>query len=397
MATKKRPAPKKAPPKSTAKKSMPPKKSSAPAFDKAPAQKSQKKGRSTTCKVLPYVFIIFALILAIATVIVRLFGVDDGAGALGYGILWLLGGFFGIGTVLLPVALGYIGVKWCLHNINWKDSDISSESESYTKARGRLVLQSVMTALSVLFFSVLFATIANGDYFDFGSAWSDGAEDLVGGGILGGLISYGLVAAFALVLTYILVILLLVLFTLLALGLTPDYIIEKIRESRAVRAEERAKEWEEQLAEEEARLAEEKNNKHNAAAAAAAAAATLKATAPRQEDEPEDNFDDEIPDLIPPDESLVEPEIYIGPVKTAAPQQTPAAAAPKAPQAPTAEVGVDYGDDSSLDTSEYDNIDEILGDLNFSEEPKAEIPTEELTLGTLGAEEIRSDLSAVAP
>ena len=396
MATKKRPAPKKAPPKSTAKKSMPPKKSSAPAFDKAPAQKSQKKGRSTACKVLPYVFIIFALILAIATVIVRLFGVDDGAGAFGYGILWLLGGFFGIGTVLLPVALGYIGVKWCLHNINWKDSDISSESESYTKARSRLVLQSVMTALSVLFFSVLFATIAKEDYFDFGTSWSDGAEYLRGGGILGWLISFGLVAAFAEVLTYILVILLLVLFTLLALGLTPDYIIEKIQESRAVRAEERAKEWEEQLAEEEARLAEEKNNKHNAAAAAAAAA-TVKATAPHQEDEPEDDFDDEIPDLIPPDESLVEPEIYIGPVKTAAPQQTPAAAAPKAPQAPTAEVGVDYGDDSSLDTSEYDNIDEILGGLNFSEEPKAEIPAEELTLGTLGAEEIRSDLSAVAP
>ena len=396
MATKKRPAPKKAPPKSTAKKSTPPKKASAPAFDKAPAPKTPRKGRSTACKVLPYVFIIFALILAIATIIVRLFGVDDGAGALGYGILWLLGGFFGIGTVLLPLALGYIGIKWCLHNVNWKESEISSESESYTKARGRLVLQSVMTALSVLFFSVLFATIANGDYFDFGTAWSDGAEDLVGGGILGGLISFGLVAAFASVLTYILVILLLVLFTLLALGLTPDFIIEKIRESRAVRAEERAREWEEQLAEEEARLAEEKANKRSAAAAAATAA-TVKATAPHQEDEPEDDFDEEIPDLLPPDESLAEPEIYIGPVKTAAPKQTPAASAPQAPEAPTAEVGVDYGDDSSLDTSEYDNIDEILGGLNFSEEPKAESPVEELTLGALGAEEIRSDLSAVTP
>ncbi|MBQ2999163.1 MAG: DNA translocase FtsK [Clostridia bacterium] len=391
MATKKRPAPKKAPQKSSAKKPMPPKKNSASSSEKDFSSKSPRKGRSTACKVLPYVFIVFALILAIALVIVRLFGIDDGAGAFGYGILWLLGGFFGTGTVLLPLGLGYIGVKWCLHNVNWKDSAISSESESYTKARGRLVLQSVMTALSVLFFSILFATIANGDYFDFGSAWSDGAEDLRGGGILGGLVSYGLVAAFASVLTYILVILLLLIFTMLALGLTPDYIIEKIQESRAVRAEERAREWEEQLAEEEA------NQTNKRTAAAAAAAATVKTSSPKQEDESQDDFEDEIPDLIPPDETLAEPDIYIGPVKTAAKDAAATAAASAGASAPTAEVGVDYGDDSSLDQAEYDNIDELLSGLNFAEDTEAKAAEPELTLGALGAEEIRSDLSAVAP
>ena len=395
MATKKRPAPKKAPPKSTAKKPTPPKKTSSASQDKDFSSKSPRKGRSTACKIMPYIFLVFALILAIAMVIVRLFGIDDGAGAFGYGILWLLGGIFGTGTVLLPLALGYIGVKWCLHNVTWKESAISSESESYTKARGRLVLQSVMTALSVLFFSILFATIANGDYFDLGSAWSDGAEDLRGGGILGGLAGYGLVAAFAEILTYILVVLLLLIFTLLALGLTPDYIIEKIQESRAVRAEERAKEWEEQFAEEEARLAEEKANKRTVAAAATAA--TVKASAPKQEAEPSDDFDDEIPDLIPPDEHLAEPDIYIGPVKTAAKDVAATAAASTGASTPAAEVGVDYGDDSSLDQAEYDNIDELLSGLNFAEDTEAKKPEPELTLGALGAEEIRSDLSAVAP
>ncbi len=391
MATKKRSAPKK----STAKKPTPPKKTGSASFEKDFAPKAQRKGRSTVCKVLPYIFIVFALILAVSMIIVRLFDVDDGAGALGYGILWLLGGILGVGTVLLPLALGYIGVKWCLHNVKWTESKISSDSEAHAKARKRLVLQSVMTSLSVLFFSVLFATIANGDYFDFGSAWSDGAEDFLGGGILGGLVSFGLVAAFALVLTYIIVILLLVLFTLLALGLTPDYIITKIQENRAIRAEERAKEWEEELAEEEQRLAEEKANKR--AAAAAATAATVKASSPRQEDEATDDFDDEIPDLIPPDDSLAEPEIYIGPAKNAAPQKASGTSAATASEASTAEVGVDYGDDSSLDQSEYDNIDAILGGLDFADNAEPESPVEELTLGALGAEEIRSDLSAVTP
>jgi len=389
MATQKRPAPKK----STAKKPTPQKKAGSASHEKDFAPKAQRKGRSTVCKVLPYIFLVFALILAVSMIIVRLFDVDDGAGALGYGILWLLGGLLGVGTIPLPLALGYIGVKWCLHNVKWTESKISSDSEAHAKARKRLVLQSVMTALTVIFFSVLFATIANGDYFDFGSAWSDGAEDFLGGGILGGLISFGLVAAFALVLTYIIVILLLVLFTLLALGLTPDYIITKIQENRAIRAEERAKEWEEELAEEEQRLAEEKANKR--AAAAAATAATLKTPAPRQEDESTDDFDEEIPDLIPPDDSLAEPEIYIGPVKNTAPQK--ASAEPIAPEASSAEVGVDYGDDSSLDQSEYDNIDAILGGLDFSDNAEPESPEEELTLGALGAEDIRSDLSAVTP
>ena len=381
MATKKRPAPKKAPKKPMAKKPT------SFAGDAAPS--AHHKKRSTASKILPYVFIVFALILAVAMIIVRLFGVDDGAGALGYGILWLLGGLFGVGTVLLPVAFGYIGVKWCLHNIHWKGSAISSNADAHAKARGRLVLQSVMTSLTVLFFSVLFATIANGDYFDFGVAWSDGAEDLVGGGILGGLLSFGLVAAFALVLTYIIVILLLILFALLALGLTPDYIIEKIQESRAIRAEERAKAWEEHLAEEEARLAEEKASKRTTAAAAA----TVKAAAPAQEDTPISDLEDDVPDLLPPDETLAGQEIYIGPVKSA----PSAATAPTAPAAPTAEVGVDYSDDTSLDQAEYDNIDELLSGLKFSAENHAPTPENDLTLGELGADDIRSDLLAVTP
>ncbi len=405
MATQKRPAPKKAPPKSKAKKPTPPKKTSAPSVEKEASFKPRRQGRSTACKVIPYVLIVFAIILAVSMLIVRVIGIDDGAGALGYGILWFLGGLFGGGTLFLPFALGYIGIKWCLYNVRWTNASMTSNPDGYAKARGRLLLQAIMTALSVLMISVLFATIVNDSYFDFGAMWSDGAEELVvGGGIIGGLISYGLVAAFALVLTYILVILLLLLFVLLALGLTPDYIITKIQESRAVRAEVRQREWEAQLAEEEARLAEEKANKRNAAPAAAAAVGAAKAVSQKRVAEPEESeLLDETPELIPPDDSLTEPEIRIAPSPDSAPTQSAA----ETRTAPTAEVGMDYGDDSSLDKSEYDNIDELLSGLDFEDESEdvqeakeakpEKAPVEELTLGALGADEIRSDLSEIIP
>ena len=78
MATKKRPAPKKAPPKPKAKKPTPPKKPSSAPIERAErvsAPHSVRKGRSTACKILPYVLIFFALILTISLFIVRIIGI----------------------------------------------------------------------------------------------------------------------------------------------------------------------------------------------------------------------------------------------------------------------------------------------------------------------------------
>ncbi len=376
--------------------------------EKGGSSKQVRKGRSLASKIMPYLFLVFSLILAISLVIIRLLGIDDGAGIVGYGILWVLGGFFGGGAMLLPLAFGYLGVKWCLHNVKWTEKAMSANYDDYRKARRKLLVQGIMTSLVVLFVSVLFAAIADYNFLDLGEMWSDGAEELiVGGGIIGGLLSYGMIAAFAPVLTFVIVILLLLLFTLLALGLTPDYIIRKIQERNALRAEERALAWEEQLAEEE-RLAEEQKRaaKAKAAAAAASKAATMKQQKmPVPEDpaeETEENgdlIDEEIPDLLPPDDSLVEPEIYIGPARDIAPATavTTPAATPTA-SASSAKVGVDYGEDSTLDTTEYDNIDDILNGLGIATETPVEKKADELlNLGELGAEDIRSDLSAIIP
>ncbi|MBO5938356.1 MAG: DNA translocase FtsK [Clostridia bacterium] len=368
--------------------------------EKGSSPKQVKKGRSLAAKILPYLFLVFALVLVISLFIIRVIGMDDGAGIVGYGILWVLGGFFGGGAILLPLAFGYLGVKWCLHNVKWTEKEMSANYDDYRKARKKLLLQGIMTSLVVLFVSVLFATIADYNFLDLGEMWSDGAEELVvGGGIIGGLLSYGMIAAFAPVLTFVLVSLLLLLFTLLALGLTPDYIIRKIQEKSEQRAEERALAWEAQLAEEE-RLAEEQK-KAAAAAKAAAVAATLKKKTPEPEEQDDDLIGDEIPDLLPPDESLVEPEIYIGPARDSAPAKVTAATEATAS---SPEIGKDYGDESTLDTSEYDNIDDILNGLGIETAAPVEektaptaAPKEDISLGTLGADEIRSDLSAIIP
>ena len=413
--------------KKATKKAFEPPKESRAHNERGGASKSTRAGRCLAYKILPYIFVVFALILAVSLVIIRIFEMDDGAGVLGYGILWFLGGLLGGGTILLPLAFGYLGVKWCLYNVKWDDAAVRGDSDEYRRAHSRMILQGVMTSLVVLFVSTLFAAIADYGYFDFGAMWTDGAEELVGGGIFGGLLGYGMITAFAPVITFILIALLLVFFTLFALGLTPDYIIRKIQENRAIRAEARAREWEEQLALEEQMLAEEKANKVKMAATAAVAqkmaqqqaaeeqaeAREARSAKSKKQDarESEETLLDEEPELIPPDESLASKEIYIGPSRDNLAAQTAASAASAAATStasaaaapmPTPEVGVDYGEESSLDTTEYDNIDDILNGLGIeTETPAAPAEEEEddvlLNLGELGADEIRSDLSAIIP
>ena len=92
------------------------------------------RGRPFAYKLLPYLFIIFALVLTISLVIVRLLGIDDGAGIVGAGLLMILGGLFGGGTVLLPLAFGYLGIKWCFYNVKWNESEIRAHSEEIGRA-----------------------------------------------------------------------------------------------------------------------------------------------------------------------------------------------------------------------------------------------------------------------
>ena len=177
--------------------------------------------RSTVCKILPYLFLLFALILTICYVIVHLAGLEDGAGVVGYGIQWFVGGLLGGGSLLLPLALGYVGIKWCLYNARWKDEDMdrsSSAHADYRRAKKRMILQGVMSFLVVLIVGMIFGVVADYGDMDLATMWEDGAEELfLGGGVIGSSLGCLMVMAFETVISLVILIILLPLFLLLAL------------------------------------------------------------------------------------------------------------------------------------------------------------------------------------
>ena len=107
--------------KKTAKKAV---KKGASAVKKLDAERNEPKSapvrRSLGCKILPYFLILFALILAVCLIIVHALGIDDGAGALGYGIQWFFGGLLGGGNLFLPLILGFILWKHRSKNLDAK-------------------------------------------------------------------------------------------------------------------------------------------------------------------------------------------------------------------------------------------------------------------------------------
>ena len=213
---------------------------------KATGKKAAKAARSTAAKICPYIFMVLSLILAVCFLIIYILGLDDGAGMLGYGIWWLLGGLLGGGAAFLPLLFGYLGVKWCIYNVRWKESDFSPSSanyEAYRKAKSRMVLQSTMACLTLLMISVMFGIFPEYSSLDLAEMWTDSAEELfMGGGVLGSSLACLMILAFQKVVSIIILVILILLFAILAVGITPDYIIGKLEDRRLARAEEKLRE-----------------------------------------------------------------------------------------------------------------------------------------------------------
>ncbi|MBQ9783345.1 MAG: DNA translocase FtsK [Clostridia bacterium] len=356
-------------------------------------KKGPRVRRKTAYKILPYCMMIFALVLAICFIIVHIAGVEDGAGLLGYYIQWFFGGLLGGASPLLAVLLAFIGLKWCLYNIKWKEEDMSPSAEyyeDYRLAKRRMMIQCIMACCVLLIISIMFGVGAGYDALDqIGEMWIDGAEEIfVGGGIIGGLLGCLMVLAFKEVLSFILLGLLLAICAIFMIGLTPDYIIAKIQERNARHKEEKAlREEEERDAEEQERLAEQKR------AAAAAASAAVK-QAPKEEKATAKSMSaDEIMDLTAEEEdepTPAEPEKADPLEEMLARQNTP-------PQ------GKDYGGEPGFDSEEYTSVEEFFKNMNTSAPEKTAEPTpkqestEPLDLSEIGTDELLSDVAAVTP
>ena len=367
------------------------KKKSAVSAKKSPAKKSStpkmsapstSNKRSVIAVVAPWVFVIFSFILALIIVL----GIAGGdTGALGEGITSFFSAFFGVGVYLFTAVLGYVGVRWCYFNVA---HDYSGKSgEEYKKAAKRLVSVSVTAFLVLVFFSAFVSVITDQSDFDIASFFSDG-WDGEGGGVIGGIIGC-LFLNIGPIPAIILLSILLVISALFAVGLTPNYVLGKIREKHIENVERRAEEAQMEEDEEEETAQEEPRKK----AKVAAVAVPQKAS---REEKQEPQNKTAAPTFIPPafatndDEFVPLPKIAEDPVpKTEEPVSAP-------------DMPLDFGGDSTFDSNEFDDIGSVMKSFEpplVVETPKEEAPATErapIEMTEMSSDEIASDMEAVA-
>ena len=408
--------------KSTVKKSAPSKKApqKSSGAKNAPAKQnySKKKTRSMAMRIIPYVLSALSLVLAICFIMVTIGG---GAGEFGEYVLAFFCALFGVGAFLFPVFLGYIGIYWCFFNVKWDNSYLNPQDEehvSYLRAKRRIVLRVIMTALTLFMISALIGVIADQSDFDVVSFWDDGI-DFEGGGVFGGLVAAPLLSSLGSVVAFVIVIILLAVFALLALGITPDYILRKVRERHIANAQRKAEEKEmlaiqQREAEEQARKAQAQKPK--SAAAVAPVPPRMTAQAPKNEETParEVTVDEIIaessgvaPAPLKADaaEELRAQSIHIGPSAEQAAKN--ASSAPKTPSASAADgTPLDFGGDDDFDKGEFSGIDSILKDLGAAgtagsyvpeKKPQKAESAEPINMTEMQNEALLEDMAAVAP
>ncbi len=363
--------------------------------DGAP-RKAKKQKRNMALRIIPYVMCVLALLVGVCLILINF---DGGVGEVGYWFGQLLCAVIGPAAFVLPVVMGYVGVKWILYNVKWDEKAMNPSGERYAdykRAKRRIILQAVMSALTLVMIAAFAGVIADQRYFEPIQMGNDAidallnGDALMGGGTVGGIIACGLLLAFDTVISYIILVILSILFILLALGLTPDYIVIKITELQAANAEKRAKEKE--LRE------KQQEEERKARAAAAPTPVPPKQAANAEEKQPAHQISvDEMLSDTPVAESTVAKKGKVAEDKKTAP--------------------LDFGGDPTFDKGEFDNIDSILKGFDTpiapakaaaieekikeepKEEPKKELKPEPLNIDMtrITSDDLLEDVAAVAP
>ncbi len=372
--------------------------------------------RTLLSKMMPYILMVLAVILAICLITVGILEYDDGAGIIGYGIQWIFTGLLGGAAFLVPVLLLYVGIIWCLFHIKWREEDAQVESktfDAYRKARGKVISNTCFAIALVIIVSAIIGVFAD-EYsrFEVVDMWEGGVDSFAEGGLLGSAISYLLISGFEQLISSIILITIGAVLVLLICGLTPDYIVTRIQYSRKLKKEAREEAREARLAaeyekeQEEAALAYKEarhkklSEKENDAPKATGKSMTV--------DEIMSDFEEDIPPM--PSDKDAPAEIYIGPSREEAEKTAPKKEEPAAPESTGHLAGdgaVDYDDETPFDVNEYRGIDDLLKNIVTDQkpatrkEPKEAPPVEEapadLNLNEMSVDELQEDMAAVAP
>ena len=386
----------------------------------APNASQRKKiyKKSGLSKAMPYILMIFAVVLAICFIFVRIAGVEDGAGIVGYYLQYFFSGLLGFPAFLIPIVMGYIGVLWCLFNVSWKPSDTREGSDSFgdcRMSRKRTVSKTVFSIITLVLASVIFGVFEDPTSLDIVEVWESAAEDLVGGGLIGAPIAFIFTVAFEPTISLVILFIMIVITLLFSVGLTPDYIITQIQIRRQLREEniefednydekklealrqkelerakkKRQKQIEAARREEARRQAEQETELQpiDTELAAAATVATQKAS--RKKNEPTPDVEDLVSDL-PSDEpemTYVEPEAV---------EEEPAV--DDSANLRGADVAADYGGDSVIDGLEgFMDLDAFKSDAKTRATQTQAKPAPELELGEISKETLEEDMAEVIP
>ena len=389
----------------------------------APSKSERKKiyRRSGFKKAVPYILMLFALVLAICFIIVRLAGVEDGAGVVGNYIQLFFCGLLGGAAFILPLLLGYIGVSWCIFHVNFPAADARKESDrydDYRRARKSVVSRTVFSSIAVYMIAVILGVFADPSTFEFAYFWESAVEDLEGGGLLGAPVAYFLTIAFQPTISLVILFILLAVVLLFSVGLTPDYIIAQIKYRRQLREEnvDFEDDYDERkiaaLKEKELERARKKRKKQLEAARKQEARRLAEAEAAMLDEEvtlqpvrkaPEkkkvrekqastgESVDELAADIGVADESFAEPALAVENIPEPELNDIPL---PSEPETRGADTAADYGGDSIIDgDSGFLALDELKSSANLKRTPA----TKTLDLNEMASEEIAADLAEVLP
>ncbi len=364
--------------------------------------KKAKKEHVILKSMTPYIIMLVALILFICFFTVHILDLEDGAGVIGDSIQWFFCGLLGGAAFLLPFALFFIGLKWCLYNIKAKDSPKSEEASfELTRTKKRIVLQTVMCSAVVFLISVILGVFSDAfDSIEILDMWAEAAEDLVGGGALGGTFAVLMVMAFETVISTIILIALLAVAVVFMIGLTPDRIIVYIKYKNMLRKERNAAYKEECERQKEERELEEQKHRSRLESA------ELKKEKTHAKQDSKDIVDEILEENAaeePLAEDTAENGIYIGPSRdeNAVSGKIDVKELAKENEQDKNEInkGEDFGGDPVFDNPDFNGMSGLMNELKKKEPVNntAEAPTENIDLSKMGNEELLSEVAAVAP
>ena len=381
----------------------------------APTKTEAKKiyRRSGLSKAMPYISMLFALVLAICFIIVRVAGVEDGAGIVGYYIQYFFCGLLGFSAFLLPLLFGYLGVLWCIYQVSWNSS--AARSDEGRKAHKSNISKSIFSAISVFLLAVILGVFADPYSLDIADVWEGAAEDLSGGGLIGAPVAYLFTLAFEQTVSLVILFFLLAITLLFSVGITPNYIITQIKIRRELRNENVEFEDEydakqlEALRQRELERAKKKRQKQldaarkeearrQAEAEAELQPLVIPTTEPKRtrrsepaQEPPIDDVEDLVSDLDDSDAPIEEPEMQTLKIDENSGEVLEDI---DTDVTRTADVAADYGGDSVIDGIEgLVDLDALKSEI----QTPVQKPLRELELGEISKEALEEDMAEVVP